>query len=240
MSMMKQLPYKMLGGVVPCPGGWLILPARLANVTVIVEDPEVVPTLIDVLEYKPKFEAGAIFTPVGFFDEPNGPHRPCDEEARAMIGWPRLVSVRPIPSRAALRADTREQAQELEPWLTNDDLRRFRWMKEAEEHFQPFHQRNWFAGHPELSYYVLNGDKPVTSSPYQSDGVIERMNLIKAKLPGAEEAVVKTPPAGAAQIHLLQAAGLLWTARRAAGRAINRLPADPNWDSSGLRMELAR
>ena len=25
----KQNPYKMLGGVVPCPGGWLILPARL-------------------------------------------------------------------------------------------------------------------------------------------------------------------------------------------------------------------
>ena len=28
--MTTKLPYKMLGGVVPCPGGWLILPARLA------------------------------------------------------------------------------------------------------------------------------------------------------------------------------------------------------------------
>ena len=33
----------------------------------------------------------------------------------------------------------------IKPWLTKDDLRRFRWMKEAEREFQPFHQRNWFA-----------------------------------------------------------------------------------------------
>ena len=236
-----RLPYKMLAGVVPCPGGWLVLPARLAGVTVIVEDPEVFPTLIEVLEYKPKFEAAAIWAPVGFFDEPqDGGYRPCDTEARDMIGWPRLVSVRPVPSRATLRARTREEAREMEPWLTNDDLRRFRWMREAEENFQPFHQRNWFAAHPDLSFYVLNGDRPVTSSPYQPEGVLERMNLIKGKLPGVEEAVTKTPPIGAAQIHLLQASGLLWTARRAAGRAINRLPQDPNWDNSGLRMELAR
>jgi predicted RNase H-like nuclease len=39
---------------------------------------------------------------------------------------------------------------------------------------------------------------------------------------------------------MLQATGLLWTARRAAGRAMNRLPAEPTWDSSGLRMELVR
>ena len=111
---------------------------------------------------------------------------------------------------------------------------------QAEQEFQPFHQRNWFAAHPDLSFYVLNGDKPLTSSPYQAEGVYERMNLIKSKLPGVEDAVTATPPAGAAQVHLLQAAGLLWTARRAAGRAVNRLPADPNWDNSGLRMELVR
>lgn len=236
----KQMPYKMLGGVVPCPGGWLVLPARLAAVTVIVEEPMVFKTLIEVLEFKPKFEAAAIFAPVGFQDEPTGPYRPCDVEAREMVGWPRLAAIKPIPSRAALRAATRDEARELEPWLTNEDFRRMNWIREAEREFQPFHQRNWFAAHPDLSFYVLNGDRPVTSSPYQPEGVYERMNLIKGKLPGVEEAVVATPPAGAAQVHLLQAAGLLWTARRAAGRAVNRLPMDPNWDNSGLRMELVR
>ncbi len=48
-----KLPFKTLGGVVPCPGGWLIVPARRAGFTVNVEEAEVVRSLMDVLEYKP-------------------------------------------------------------------------------------------------------------------------------------------------------------------------------------------
>jgi hypothetical protein len=33
---------------------------------------------------------------------------------------------------------------------------------------------------------------------------------------------------------------MLFTGRRASGRAVNRLPADPTWDIAGLRMELVR
>ena len=140
-----KLPYKTLGGIVPCPGGWLIVPARLAGVTVNAEEPEVVRQLIDVLEYKPKFDAAAIYAPVGFYEQPRGPYRPCDTEAREMIGWPRVVGVKPMPSRAVLRAKTRDEARVLEPWLTNDDFRRFKWWREAEREFQPFHQRTFFA-----------------------------------------------------------------------------------------------
>ena len=232
--------FKMLAGITPCPGGWLILPARLAAVTVIVEEPMVVRTLLEVLDYKPKFDSAAIYAPVGFEDEPNGPMRPCDIETAEMVGWPRKLGVKPIPSRAALRARTREEARALEPWLTNSDLRRFKWIREAEELFQPFHQRTYFAAHPDLSYHVLNGDKPLKTSPYLNEGVMERINLIRNKLPGVDEVITANPPPGAGQIHLLQAAGLLWTARRGAGRAVNRLPQDPNWDASGLRMETVR
>ncbi|MEO5724111.1 MAG: DUF429 domain-containing protein [Ilumatobacteraceae bacterium] len=236
----SKLPYKMIGGIVPCPGGWLIVPARLAGVTVNVEDPMVLPTLLDVLDFKPKFDAAAIFAPVGFFDQPRGRFRPCDDEARAIVGWPRRNGFRSVPSRAALRARTRDEALALEPWLTNSDFRQFRWWREAEQEFQPFHQRSFFAAHPDLSFTVLNNDLPLRSSPYQQDGVLERMALIRNKLPGVEEVILRVPPAGAAQVHLLQATALVWTARRAAGRAISRLPMDPNWDAAGLRMELAR
>ncbi len=236
----RGVPYKMLAGVVPCPGGWLVVPARLAAVTVVVEEALVLRTLAEVLDYKPKFDAAAIHAPVGFFDEPTTPYRACDAEARDMIGWPRLVTIRPVPSRRALRAATREEALELEPWLTKDDLRRFRWLQEAERQFEPFHQRNWFAAHPELTFYMLNGDRPVRSSPYQPEGVLERLKILRDKLPGIEEVVNVAPPAGAAQVHLIQAGALVWTARRASGRAVNRLPRDPDWDSTGLRMELVR
>ena len=236
----SKLPYKILGGVVPCPGGWLIVPARLAGVTVVADEPEVVKTLLDVLEYKPKFDAAAIYATIGFADEPAGPYRQCDEEARELVGWPRMVAIRPVPSRKALHAATREEAVEIEPWLTRDDLRRFKWIRECEREFQPFHQRNYFAAHPDLTFTQLNDDQPLRSSPFQQDGVLERMNLIREKLPGLEEMVTRTPPPGAGQIHMLQATGLIWTARRAAGRAMSRLPRDPEWDSAGMRMELVR
>ena len=113
-------------------------------------------------------------------------------------------------------------------------------LRECEREFQPFHQRNFFAAHPDLTFTQLNDDRPVTSSPYQQDGVLERMALIRNKIPGLEEIITRTPPAGAGQVHLLQATALVWTARRAAGRAMNRLPQDPGWDSSGMRMEIVR
>lgn len=236
----KQLPYKWLAGITPCPGGWLIIPARLAGVTVVVEEAMVTRSLYDVVDFRPKFDAAAINCPLGFNDEPATRFRDCDDEAREMIGWPRRVAVRSIPSRAALHASTKVKARELEPWLTADDFRRFRWLREAEQVFQPFHQRNFFSANPDLSYTLLNDDQPLTTSPFHHDGVIERMNLIRAKLPGVEEIILRVPPPGAGQVHVIQAAGLLWTARRASGRAVSRMPLDPTWDTNGLRIELVR
>jgi predicted RNase H-like nuclease len=236
----SKLPYKTLGGIVPCPGGWLIVPARLAGVTVNAEEPEVVPELLDVLEHKPKFDAAAIYAPVGFYEYSQGPYRPCDAEARDLVGWPRVVGIKPMPSRAALRATTREEARRLEPWLTNDDFRRFKWWRQAEREFQPFHQRMFFAAHPDLSYTSLNGDLPLKTSPHHQEGLLERMRLLRDKMPGVEDIIMRLPPAGAGQLHLMQACALIWTARRAAGRAMSRLPMDPNWDDAGMRMELVR
>ena len=236
----SKLPYKMLGGIVPCPGGWLIVPARLAGVTIVGEEPMVVKTLIDVLEFKPKFEAAAIAIPIGFNAEPEGPYRPCDDEARDFVGWPRRIAIRPTPSRAALNAATRDEALALEPWLTRDDFRRFKWIREAEREFQPFHQRSYFAAQPDLTFSQMNNDVPLATSPYHEDGLLERLALIRDKMPGLDDIVTRTPPPGAAMVHMVQGTGLLWTARRAAGRAMQRLPMDPNWDSSGMRMELVR
>ena len=238
----KQLPYKWLAGITPCPMGWLVVPARLATVTVVVEDPMVMKSLEEVVDFRPKFDAAAINIPLGFPEEPTTDASPgsCEVEAREMVGWPRRVALRPIPSRAALNASTRAEALALEPWLTTDDFRRFRWLRQAANVFQPFHQRSFFSANPELSFTLLNEDRPLRSSPFQEEGVLERMALIRNKLPGTEEIITRVPPAGAGQWHVMNAVGLLWTARRASGRAMNRLPMDPTWDGKGLRIELVR
>lgn len=237
--MANPLPYKMIAGVTPCPGGWLVLSARLSGVTVVAEDPFVLATLADVVDWRPRFDAVAVNVPIGLYDQPTGPFRPCDEAARAMIGWPRRAGLAPVPSRAALHA-SRDEALAMEPWLRPGDVRRFRWLREADVELQPFHQRSWFSAHPDLSFHHLNGDAPLRSSPFHEHGVVERLQLVRAKLPGTERFITEVPPPGAAQVHVLQASALLWTARRAAGRAMTRLPAEPVWDSTGLRMELVR
>lgn len=230
----------LIAGVTPCPAGWLVLPARLSGITVVLDDPVVLHSLIDVMDYKPTFDTAAIEVPIGWFDEPAAPYRNCDAAARDLVGWPRAAALFSVPSRAALRAPTFAAAKAIEPWITRSDWRRFRWIREAEAEIQPFHQRKWFSAHSDLSYVSLNGDEPLNSSPYQDDGVAERRELLRRRMPGTEDVLDRDPPVGAARVHLVRAAGLLWTARRAFGRAATRLPTDSDWDSTGLRMELVR
>ncbi len=238
--MPNPLPYKPIAGAVPCPGGWLVQPARLLGVTVIPEETFVVETLADVIDYRPTFATIALDVAVGLPEQPFGGYRSCDKEARAMLGWPRRVSVPPVPSREALYASSLNKAIAAEPWLTPLGYRRFRWIREADEELQPYHQRRVFSASPELSFLLVNGEAPTRTSGYWKDGPMERLNLLQERLPGLRSIATATPPAGASLRHVMNASALLWTARRISGRAINRLPVDPQWDEHGRRMELVR
>lgn len=232
--------FKTLAGVTPCPAGWLVLPARLAGVTTVAEEAFVLKTLGEVLDYRPKFDFGAMNIPFGYPEYPNVQYRSADRAARAMMGWPARVHVHPVPSRAALFAKSRKEALAIEPWLTKNDFRHFKWMREAATEIQPFHARSWYSGNAALSFQHMNGDEPLRTNPFHLDGEVERLQLVRDKLPGVEEVVGRVPPEGAGQIHLLESAAMLWTARRASGRAISRLPMDPEWDQEGIRVELVR
>ena len=236
----KKLPYKNIAGVTQCPGGWLVLPARLSGVTVAAEECFVVKRLFEVLDYRPAFEAAAINAPMGLFEDPSGRFRPCDHESREYVGWPRSVAIGGIPSRAALTATSNGDAKRLEPWMTRHDLRRLRWLREAARELQPFHARSFFSANPDVSFTAMNSDEPLKTSPYHEHGRVERLELIRQRLPGVDEVITRVPPPGAGLVHLMQAGALLFTARRAAGRAISRMPIDPTWDESGMRMEIVR
>jgi len=236
----RETAFKTIGGVTPCPGGWLVLPGRIAGVTVVAEEMFVLPTLGEVLDYRPKFNFAAVNVPFGYPEYPNVQFRRCDKEARAALGWPMRLKVRPVPSRAALFAKSRKEALGIEPWLTRGDFRHFRWMREAATEVQPFHGRSYYSGVAELSFMHMNGDVPLATNPFHAEGQAERLGLIRAKLPGVDEVVMRQPPEHAGQIHAYEAAAMLWTARRASGRAISRLPADPEWDAAGIRVELVR
>ena len=86
----------------------------------------------------------------------------------------------------------------------------------------------------------MNDEVPLKTSPHHEDGRLERLGLIRTLLPGIDDVITRVPPVGATQVHMMQAAAMLWTARRGSGRAISRMPLDPVWDTEGMRMEIVR
>jgi predicted RNase H-like nuclease len=103
----------------------------------------------------------------------------------------------------------------------------------------PFRQRTVFEVHPELSFYQINGDKPLRWTKKFEVGRDERRSLLERRIPGIDR-VLDAELYDVAPSRLLDAAALLWTARRIFSRSGTRLPSDPEWDDQGLRMEFVR
>jgi predicted RNase H-like nuclease len=240
MASRRELPYTTIAAVVPCPAGWLVLPGRLQGVTLIAEPPFTAREIVDVLDHRPSFEAISLAAPVGFPDVPRDGRRACDDDVRGVLGWPRRAAVANVPSRAALAAATFDEAKAIEPWLTRLQYRHFPRWREIDREIQMFHQRSVYSALPEVCFQMLNDDQPLDTSPHSEVGLAERLALAETKVPGIERIIADTKLPGVGMRHLVEAAALLWTARRIAGRVVNRFPQDPEWNDAGLRLELVR
>ncbi len=111
--------------------------------------------------------------------------------------------------------------------------------QEVAREMAPFRQRTIYEVNADLSFYQLNEDVPMRWSKYSEKGIEERRTLLETKLPGALRIIDAEVP-GATPSHLLDAAAILWTARRIFAKAAIRIPSDPEWDEQGLRMEIVR
>lgn len=231
------LPYRLIAGVEPCPGGWLVVGARLQGITAFPTEPEVFPNFAEILDYRPSFDVIAIHCHLSFPEEDTAGGRTCDKLARQLLGWPRAGAIGSPPSRHYLRTgDLDARAQK---GLNPINARMMRRYAEVAEEMQPYRQRKVFEVHPELSFYQLNDDQPMKHSKYMEKGVAERRSLVEARIPGADVVLDAEVP-GVSARHLLDACADMVTARRIAARAVDRLPEDPEWDEQGVRMELLR
>jgi predicted RNase H-like nuclease len=143
------------------------------------------------------------------------------------------------PARVALKAKTFEEAAAL-----NDGMSAPQWgvlprIAEVDAAIAPYWQRTVFEVHPELSFFQLNDDNPLRYGKRLHRGVEERRTLLERRMPGTVQ-MIERRLRGARRHHLIDAAACLWTARRIAGRVVNRVPFDPEWDDLGLRMEIVR
>lgn len=234
------MPYELLAGVVPVPGGWLVASGKLIGISLFPEVPTTVGTLQEVLDHIPEFSVIALAAPIALPDEPTRGGRNCDRLARGLLGWPRRNAILSAPCRAAVEASRYDEAArhnggrlDAVTWRMREHL------LEVAREMQPYLQRSVYEVHPELSFYQLNRDRPLTYPKRTRPGREERRALLDARLPNAER-VLDAEVKGVKPWHLLDACAALWTARRIFSRSVSRLPVDPEWNGEGLRMEIMR
>ena len=231
------LPYRLIAGVEPCPGGWLVVGARLQGITAFPTEPEVFPTFAEILDYRPSFDVIAIHCHLSFPTEDTPGGRRCDQEARKLLGFARGGAVTSPPSRKLL--ETGDLHQKARKGLSPIQARMLERYAEVAQEMQPYRQRQVFEVHPELSFYQLNDDVPMQHAKESPEGVLERRTLVEARIPGIDVVIDASIP-GVEQRHLLDASADMVTARRIAARAVERVPEDPEWDDAGVRMEILR
>lgn len=229
------LPYQILAGVEPVTGGWLVVPGNLQGINLAPQPAQLMPSLADVLDYRPSFTIVALHAPVGVLEKP-GEMRTCDAEARSRLGR-RAGSVVPAPSRALLDARSYQEAREIDPGLDIVRWRSFAKSAEAIREVQSWRQRTVFEVNPELAFTTMNEGAPVPYPRRSQLGREARKRLLEAKLPGALGVLQQRPPR-VREEKLIDALADLWTARRIMARAIVRSVEEPVWDEEGVRMDI--
>jgi predicted RNase H-like nuclease len=204
------------------------------------EDPQVFRSFLEVLDYKPAYQVIAIFSPIGLLDRPRAGGRSCELAARRLLGWPRAGAIASAPIRPVLSCSDYNEAVGVNGGVLSPLVwRQRRHIAEVDKDIAPYWQRTVFEVHPELSFFQLNGDRPMAYSKRSQGGKDERRQLLSAKFPEMGRILdVRLPTISEAR--LLDAAACLWTARRIMSRSVDRVPEDPEWDSQGLRMEMVR
>jgi predicted RNase H-like nuclease len=228
------LPYSVVAGVTPCRGGWLVAGAKLHGTIFAPEDPVRLETFVDVVDQRPSYSVIALNAPIGGLNQATTGGRSCDREARMLLGR-RGATVKSAP----IQVDSREGIDLLPSHLDAISKTLLPRYQEVANEMAPFRQRTIYEANAELSLYQLNGDVPMQWPKRSEEGIEERRSLIESKVPGSLRIIDAEVP-GASPSHLLDVAAVLWTARRIFGKAVVRIPTDPEWDEQGLRMEIVR
>ena len=225
-----ELPYKLVAGVTPSAGQWLVASAKVSGATFAPEEPRLLATFAMVLDERPTFDAIVVNAPIGYPIDTDLGFRTCDHEARRLMGK-RGGVITAVPGRAVFD-EGRTKVEGLDA-VTQMLLPRYR---NVASEMSPYRQRQVYEGNPELSFFQLNGGAPMKYQKFREAGRLERRTLLEAKLSGITR-VLDTEIDRVREHQLIDAAILVWSARRAYTHTARRLPFEPEWDTEGLRME---
>jgi predicted RNase H-like nuclease len=200
-----------VAGVDGCRAGWVWFKVEVTSLATSVE----VVDLPKSLRNRPTDLASlGIDIPIGLLDRP----RRCDIEARERLGWPRRTSVFPAPCRAALTAKNHAEASTVNRGKTGRGLSQQAFhigakIKQVDDAITPDCQQWAFEVHPEVCFWALAGEHPMVYGKKTTDGVNERLKLLRPVFPEIERHLFTRPP-GVGKDDLLDAAAAAWTALR--------------------------
>src|ERR1700739_171722 len=223
-----------VAGVDGCPAGWVAFKVDIRTRLSQVE----VADLRSWLRCKPNNLATLVIDiPIGLLDGP----RPCTCAARKLLGFPRCSSVFAAPCRAVLNSACHSMANDISRSRTGKGLSIQAWaiapkIKEIDDIIQPVHQ-NWiFEVHPEVSFWRMNGLKPMVHSKSRSVGKDERRSILSQQFPDLGQHIERRPR-GVGADDLLVSSGAAWSALRLLEGSAESV-CTPIHDARGLRIAI--
>lgn len=225
-------------GVDGCPGGWIAVACDLESGELF---PRIHLTFQDVLDTYQSAKAITIDIPIGLV---RNSARACDKQARQALQW-RRSSVFPAPDPQLLDVTPYERANATSWNLIGKGLSVFAFgtipkVAEVNRLMSPDLQDRVFEVHPELCFWAMAGERPMTFPKKTPEGYDERRALLSQEF-GRDlwtKSRASTVARPAKPDDLLDATAAVWTARRIAGGIAGRLPKVPEKDANGLRMEM--
>jgi predicted RNase H-like nuclease len=233
-----------LAGVDGCTGGWLAVFVRpISGETRL----RIVPRFADLLSAPERPAIVAVDMPIGLPERAGIGGRAAENAVRPLLGA-RQSSVFSVPSRQAVYAGDYREACRIAQ-ATSDPPRKVskqlfniaRKIREVDEVLRGSKARV-FEVHPELAFWRLNGERPLTepkkvkNRPYEPGMALRRTLLLAA---GLSADVVNAPaPKGAAADDLLDALACAAIARRIFAGAAQPFPDPPPRDAFGLLMAI--
>lgn len=221
-------------GVDGCRGGWVAFKVDVpANSTSV----EVVDLPAWLRERPTDLACLAIDIPIGLLDGSRG----CDKAARKLLGQPRGTSVFAAPCRSALSAENHAAATATNLRMTGRGLSQQSWgiapkIKQVDDAITPDSQRWAFEVHPEVCFWALAGEHPMTHRKKTKAGVSERLDLLRPVFPDVEHHL-QNRLANVGRDDLLDAAVAAWAALRICKGEARRV-CEAERDAKGLQVAI--
>ncbi len=235
----------LVAGVDACPKGWVAV-VRGGEERVL--EAAIAPDFSQLMEKLRGAAVVAVDIPIGLPDRAESGGRPVDRMARERLGPGWGSSVFPAPCRPVLAASEYREAERLSrasgpagTGLSKQSFALLPRIRQVDEYLTtPEVQNRVREIHPELCFWAMNGERPLSHKKASDEGKDERRRLLLQA--GFDVTRLLAPPPGgrkvAPVVDVLDAAAACWTAGRIATGKAARIPEDPPTDSRGLRMEM--